>query len=656
MPALGVAPSTISYNSALSALARAGRWEEAVELLASMTAEHAPPDVISYTTTVAACQKGGAATQALEVLRQMNESSTTAVAPNAVTFTAAVTALADAGRWREALRTYDAMPPEVERSEAVLHAAVVAAARGGQWRRAARMMGVDPGGRGEAAAEGGEVTLGRAGGAGRGAAAADQGERDGGDGWPAVGEADTGDEGIRVSDGATGRDGRGAAAWPAVVPRAASFNVAIRSCADAGQPATAMALLRRMQRLDVPRSLLSFNAALGALASAGDAGTAVRVLDWMEAEGVAPTLVSFNHALSACAQSAQGEEGMAVLGRLRAAGLTPDVISYTSAISAFSRAGDVPPVLGLIGAMEEGDEAEPNGWTWAATIAACERGGQWQQALALFAGLREAGGAASEAVWNAAISAAGAGAQFDIAVRLLEEMRSAGFQPGLRATNAALKAAAAAGEGDAALTLLSRMRPELAPDAISYTLVVNALGRCGMWEAALGVWGAMLDAGIEPDAPALSTLLRALTAANQTDTALGIFDAAHGAGWRIARTSQAVSAAIDAAAAQADARRAVALLGALKTERGPAAASAGCYRGAIEACAAADEWRAALGLWEEMVRVAVSSSLVPDARAHRAAFRACRAAGEEEAASRVARLAEEQGLPLVALQEDEDDH
>jgi len=57
-----------------------------------------------------------------------------------------------------------------------------------------------------------------------------------------------------------------------------------------------------------------------------------------------------------------------------------------------------------------------------------------------------------------------------------------------------------------------------------------------------------------------------------------------------------------------------------------------------------------------MVRVAVSSSLVPDARAHRAAFRACRAAGEEEAASRVARLAEEQGLPLVALQEDEDDH
>ena len=37
-----------------------------------------------------------------------------------------------------------------------------------------------------------------------------------------------------------------------------------------------------------------------------------------------------------------------------------------------------------------------------------------------------------------------------------------------------------------------------------YTLVVGALGRTGAWESALGAWGAMLNAGVEPDAPALS--------------------------------------------------------------------------------------------------------------------------------------------------------
>ena len=170
MCAAGVTPTVISYNAALSACSKAGRWNEAIELLGEMEAGRSKgggsvpaPDVISYSTVISACQKASTGTMgasasaaldtALELLERMRCSSKvpvptdsaivpdegtaevpkTAPVANVFTYTSAITALADAGRWEEALKTYASIPDDVEKNDAIVNAAVCAASVGGDW-------------------------------------------------------------------------------------------------------------------------------------------------------------------------------------------------------------------------------------------------------------------------------------------------------------------------------------------------------------------------------------------------------------------------------------------------------------------------------------------------------------------------------------------
>ena len=160
--------TVISYNAALSACsaARPARWSEALELLGRMEADGFAPDVVSYSTAAAACQHAKQWEPAVGILRRLNSSSllpnapgeaapgerggeggggvSTASrkppAPNVFTYTSAVVALAEAGKWEEAVSTYDSMPAELERNDAIVNAAVAAATTGGDWRTAVRVL------------------------------------------------------------------------------------------------------------------------------------------------------------------------------------------------------------------------------------------------------------------------------------------------------------------------------------------------------------------------------------------------------------------------------------------------------------------------------------------------------------------------------------
>lgn len=174
-PAAGPAPTVVSCNAALAACSRARRWEEALALLSRMQTDGPEPDVVSYSTAATACQRAEQWAPALHLLRAVNETDAAAataalaqappltqtsgaagldpqgaqradvatklgaspprVRANPFTYTAAVTALAGSGRWREALEAYDRIPQSVPINEVMLNAAVGAAASGDDWRR-----------------------------------------------------------------------------------------------------------------------------------------------------------------------------------------------------------------------------------------------------------------------------------------------------------------------------------------------------------------------------------------------------------------------------------------------------------------------------------------------------------------------------------------
>ena len=73
---------------------------------------------------------------------------------------------------------------------------------------------------------------------------------------------------------------------------------------------------------------------------------------------------------------------------------------------------------------------------------------------------------------------------------------------------------------------------------------------------------------------------------------------------------------------------------------------------AVDACCAAGEWRAGLSIWQRASR---TQQLRPDTKMYRLLARACRAAGADDELADLLASAEREGVPMMALQEADDD-
>jgi pentatricopeptide repeat protein len=82
----------------------------------------------------------------------------------------------------------------------------------------------------------------------------------------------------------------------------------------------------------------------------------------------------------------------------------------------------------------------PNVISYSAAISACEKGGQWEQALELLREMDSRGIQPNEVSYNAAISACEKGDQWEQALKLLREMDSHGIIPDVVSYNTAIKA------------------------------------------------------------------------------------------------------------------------------------------------------------------------------------------------------------------------
>jgi len=148
----GVQPSEVTYSVAITACGNGGQWQRAMELLNQMRTKGMSINVITYSSTISALAKaarrtlketiGGEgsaeelSTKALDLLEQMKEDG---VAPDAYSYSGAISACASAGRWKEALDLLARMKkggPKTRPNRITYTATISACGRAGEWKQA----------------------------------------------------------------------------------------------------------------------------------------------------------------------------------------------------------------------------------------------------------------------------------------------------------------------------------------------------------------------------------------------------------------------------------------------------------------------------------------------------------------------------------------
>ena len=136
--------NVITYSSTISALAKAARRNlkgtvggqgtadelstKALDLLGQMKKEGVEPDAYSYSGAISACASAGRWEEALDLMAQMKKGGPK-TRPNRITYTAAISACGRAGEWEHALRLFDEMRNDGLQADRISYNAVVSALR-----------------------------------------------------------------------------------------------------------------------------------------------------------------------------------------------------------------------------------------------------------------------------------------------------------------------------------------------------------------------------------------------------------------------------------------------------------------------------------------------------------------------------------------------
>ncbi|CAK0808031.1 unnamed protein product [Prorocentrum cordatum] len=226
--------------------------------------------------------------------------------------------------------------------------------------------------------------------------------------------------------------------WEAKLePNVISYNVGISACEKGGQWQRALALLSEMREAKLEPDVISYNSGISACEKGEQWHRALAQLNQMCEAKLEPNVISFTAGIIACAKGEQWQPALAQLNQMWEVKLELNVISYNAGIIACGKGRQWQPALALLSEMREA-KLEPN--VISPTIAGSARALQrWDQrvregravAAGACAAKRDAGGEAGANVisCSAGISACEKGDQWQRALALLSEMWEVKLEP-----------------------------------------------------------------------------------------------------------------------------------------------------------------------------------------------------------------------------------
>ncbi|EOA29728.1 hypothetical protein CARUB_v10012815mg [Capsella rubella] len=269
-----------------------------------------------------------------------------------------------------------------------------------------------------------------------------------------------------------------------------------------------------------------YNAMMGVYSRSGKFSKAQELLDAMRHRGCVPDLISFNTLINARLKSGGLTPNLAVelLEMVRTSGLRPDAITYNTLLSACSRYSNLEGAVKVFEDMEA-HRCQPDLWTYNAMISVYGRCGLATEAERLFTELELKGYFPDAVTYNSLLYAFARERNTEKVKEVYQEMQKMGFGKDEMTYNTIIHMYGKQGQLDLALQLYKDMKGLSGrnPDAITYTVLIDSLGKANRTVEAATLMSEMLDVGIKPTLQTYSALICGYAKAGKREEAENTF-------------------------------------------------------------------------------------------------------------------------------------
>lgn len=224
------------------------------------------------------------------------------------------------------------------------------------------------------------------------------------------------------------------------------------------------------------------------------------------------------------------EDGKAFGDASSTASISPDIVTYNTLISAIAcwDRPDYARAMGIKRHMEKRG-ISCNAVSYNLLMAVAARANLVEEAFQIYEEMISHGLKPSCECFTTLISMCGRARLISRAFQTHDHMMASGIRPSVITFNALLMACrctASRDAGDAALRVLKKMRdtPGCKPDVITYSTVIDALGRSGRFSKVSEVLDEMSREGVEPNLVTYTSVISALTRAGDLNGALRVLE------------------------------------------------------------------------------------------------------------------------------------
>lgn len=328
-----------------------------------------------------------------------------------------------------------------------------------------------------------------------------------------------------------------------------SYNSFLNACAKTSRLNDAFRTLRSMAESQITPDVVSCNVLIACCVRNGETQVAMELLQRMRDWGISPDIYSYNSVINGLRKSRMLEDAFDLVARMEITaglppieqrnppgaspvddGVRPDLVTYNTLMSALATSD--PPDLAR--ALEVKDHFERRGLvcnevSFNALMAAAARGDHIEEAFTMYNEMCAMGLKPNCECFTTLITMCGRAGMLERALQLHQHMIAGGLAPSVVTFNALLTAVRGSERedcGDVALRVLKVMRETegCAPDVISYSTVIDALGRDGRLTEMRGVAEDMRGRGIQPNLVTYTSMITALGRHGDLEAALGLVE------------------------------------------------------------------------------------------------------------------------------------